>query len=89
MSRTKPALDHLARQTLIALYELCALGRPVHAGALAAEIGASTLAVGEALCALDALGLVWLSRCALTMPGLALGARLARQRQRGMRRHAA
>ena len=72
---------------MIALYELHALGHPVHAGSLAARLGVSASAVGEALCELDAQGLVWLSRCALTIPGLGLAARLARRQQ--LRRHAA
>lgn len=87
MPSTKPTLHPLARQTLIALYELHALGRPVHAGSLAARLRVSASAVGEALCALDAHGLVRLSHCALTMPGLAVAARLARRQQ--LRRHAA
>jgi Mn-dependent DtxR family transcriptional regulator len=87
MPRTQSTLHPLARQTLIALYELHALGQPVHAGSLAARLGVSASSVGAALCELDAKRLVWLSRCALTIPGLALAARLARRQQ--MRSHAA
>jgi Mn-dependent DtxR family transcriptional regulator len=70
------------------MFELAAAGRPVHAGSLAHALGAKVSAVGEALCELDAAGLVWLSRCALTLPGLALAARLARRATR-LRRMAA
>jgi Mn-dependent DtxR family transcriptional regulator len=81
------SLTPLARRTLIAMFELTGAGRPVHAGSLAQALGTQASAVGEALCELDARGLVWLSRCALTMPGLALAARW--QRAESMRRHAA
>ena len=72
-------LTPLARRTLIAMFELAAAGQAVHAGSLAHALDAKASAVGEALCELDARGLVWLSRCTLTMPGLALSARLARR----------
>jgi Mn-dependent DtxR family transcriptional regulator len=81
-------LSAVARQTLVALFELTAENQPVDAGSVARAIGAKTASVGEALCELDALGLIWLSRCALTMAGLARAARLQRQRQ-SARRHAA
>ena len=98
MPTRSQSLTPLARRTLIAMFELTGAGHPVHAGSLAqalamfcsrAEPLASTQAsaVGEALCELDARGLVWLSRCALTMPGLALAARW--QRAESMRRCAA
>ncbi|HEX6240229.1 MAG TPA: hypothetical protein VFZ61_05030 [Polyangiales bacterium] len=86
-TRSTP-LAPLARRTLIAMFELTSAGQPVHAGSLAHALGAKASAVGEALCELDAHGLVWLSRCALTMPGLALASRLAR-RATLLRRHAA
>ena len=85
---TRPtSLAPLARRTLVAMFELAGAGRPVDAGSLAHALGAKTSAVGEALCVLDARGLVWLSRCSLTMPGLALASRLARRAS--LRRHAA
>ena len=74
--RTQP-LTSLSRRTLIAMFELAAAGQPVHAGSLANTLGAQAAAVGAALCELDARGLVWHSRCALTMHGLALASRLA------------
>lgn len=81
-------LSPLARRTLVAMFELAAAGTPVHAGTLAHALGAKVSAVGEALCELDKRGLIWLSRVALTMRGLALAARLARQAA-GSRRYAA
>ena len=85
-TRPQP-LTPLARRTLIAMFELTAAGRPVHAGSLAQLLATQASAVGEALCELDARGLVWLARCALTMPGLALAARW--QRADSLRRCAA
>jgi Mn-dependent DtxR family transcriptional regulator len=81
------SLTPLARRTLLAMFELTGAGQPVHAGSLAQALATQVSAVGEALCELDARGLVWLSRCALTMPGLALAARW--QRVASMRRYAA
>jgi Mn-dependent DtxR family transcriptional regulator len=81
-------LDFEARRTLLALYELAALDRPVHPTVLALRLGVSTGHASRALRALDARGLVWAERCRLTMRGLVTAARLVALRANARRRAA-
>jgi Mn-dependent DtxR family transcriptional regulator len=75
-------LDLEARRTLLAVYELSALDRPVHPGAVARLLGVSVGSATRSLRSLDARGLVWAERCRLTMRGLGTAARLRALRAR-------
>ena len=81
-------LDLEARRTLLAMYELSALERPVHPTALALRLGVSTDSVLRTLRALDARGQVWAERCRLTLRGLTTAARLSALRARSRHRAA-
>jgi hypothetical protein len=89
-------LDRDARRTLLALYELSAQDRSMFGsrasnGAGGARVDLTALArklavrpsqVLRTLHELDARGLVWATRCRLTLRGLARAARLAALRAR-------
>lgn len=81
-------LESQAEAALLAVYELGSAERPAHVLNVAARLGVSTAEATRALWALDVAGLLWLERCRLTMPGLALAARVASQRTRAKRRAA-
>jgi Mn-dependent DtxR family transcriptional regulator len=88
MKTNAKTLEPLAEAALLAVYELGSAERSAHVINVAAQLDVSAVEAMRALELLDASGLLWLERCRLTIPGLALAVRIWSRRARA-KRHAA